>query len=1157
MQTSRTVRFIGIFLLIVVGILGSDFSVWAVNETPFGQIEGRLAPVFRRICLGGINAGDLCNENANCPGSSCADRNVFNLFVSVRFNATPAQLAIIQTRIDAMAASLWDSTDGQVQIGEVFLLNNSFGASGDIWVQAGAGLSANSGHWAIGGKIFAGMSTLTSLAGAGEGLAHEFGHLVFDARDEYESRAAGCGGLTGGAQCPTLPGEERCLMDQGGTGIMSTEFCWSDNHEAALVTEQSRCRSNRSCWDQIGWSWPNTMLVPAGAPDPVPPAGLDPVVFIQPPSNARIVLVLDTSGSMDAESPSRIDRLKTAALDFVALAENGVELGVVSFNDPATDEVAIAALAANRVAYTTAINNLCSGPGNCAGWTNISDGLQNAKDMIDAAGGVTANTFIVLMTDGINNRPTPNFAALLMAKLNMLNGAGVPVYVTCTGGDFGLNSQCAEIAAATGGTYVDSADADNLPEVFSYFHEVIMGSEIVASQNGFSEKGGGYTASVEAGARSASFTLQWRDPGTELSLVVTSPLGTQFFGTPMPLGQFVRVSGPTSGDWTVDIIPGAPTNIPDAYISRAYLASQPVGIPAAPATHMVEPGNALVTHAFPLFDVPLEGCLVEGVVRDPNGTSSPISHLDDGSSGSSGDDVANDGVYTAILPSPVILGAYQYHMKVDCSNAEIVLHNEPTLPAHDTVIAPYVREILFTAVVNDAPLSAGRQICTGNVFGEPGTTVKIPVFLFDGTDVAGFQVEALFNPAVLTPVGVSLGADTAAAGGWIVSNAVVGPGVLRVLGASNPPVALSPGFQEVALVEFQIALGVPLGDSFVGMQNCILSDELGLSIACNLCTEPGAVIVRPASSFKFRPIGAPVGVDEFDPLPFLVTVDALNSFGGVATGYNGTADMVIPNGLCASTLQPNALGFGAGLGVDFFKAACCMDSILPTSTTNLSIDASDPSIFISGSSGPFLGVAKGDLDAGGTVDVLDVIRTTLLSLSLPVAIPPSLSFQQWAGDMLNGACAPDGLNNILDVIRVENKALGFAPLCICDGARGAAFDAAEAVTSASGPVSFRLEKQGKRDFVIQVENANDLAGFQFELRGASRNASLVLEGLTAGGDWQIASNFDKGVLKVLAYSSTVTGVSGDGAVLRVRNAAGLKMRGIIASDSRGREIETK
>jgi hypothetical protein len=1055
--------------------------------------------------------------------------------------------------MDEMAASLWDATDGQAQIGQVFIFNNSMGAGGDIWVNAGSGLSASSGHWAIGGRINAGMNTLTTLPGAGEGMAHEFVHLVFDARDEYESRPA-CGGATGAASCPTAPGEEICLMDQGGTAVMSTELCWAGNHEPALITEQSECRSNRSCWEQIGWSWPNTMLVPVGAPDPVPPAGLDPVVITEPPSNARIVLVLDTSGSMDAESPSRIERLKTAALDFVTLAENGVELGVVSFNDPAADEVAIAALVANRVPYTTAINNLCSGPGNCTGWTNISDGLQHAKDMIDAAGGVTANTFIVLMTDGINNRPLPNFAALLTAKLNQLNGLGIPVYVTCTGGDFGLNSQCAEIAAATGGTYVDSADADNLPEVFSFFHEVIMGGEIVASQEGFSDSGGGYTASVEPGARGASFTLQWRSPNTELALLVTDPLGMQYFGMPMPLGEYVRVPAPMAGDWTVDIIPGAPTNIPDEYISRAYVASQPVAIPAAPRIHVVEPGNPLVTHAFPLFEVPLQMCSVDGMVRDPKGTVTPISLVDTGrTAADTGDDVPNDGVYTATLPSPGIMGSYQYHLMVDCSNAEIIQHNEPTLPAHDQVIEPYVREIRFTAVVNDAPLSAGRQICTGNGFGEPGTTVKIPVFLFDGTDVAGFQVEALFNPAVLTPVGVSLGADTAAAGGWIVSNAVVGPGVLRVLGASNPPVALGPGFQEVALVEFQIAPAIPPGNSFVGMQNCILSDEMGLPIPCNLCTEPGAVIVRPASRFEFRPVPSLVGVDLFDPLPLPLSAEALNFLGGVAIGYNGTPDIFIPQPPCDSTLLPNTMQFVNGIGADIYEVQCCTDTLLPNTTFNNAFELSDPGFGINGMSGPWLGVAKGDLDASNSVDVLDVTRTVRLSLALPVALPPPFSFQVWAGDMLDPACNADGTNNVLDVIRVENKALNLPPLCTCDANNivgGAALAPAL-------PISLRLEKGGKKEFLVVVEDAANLGGFQLDLRGAGPGATAALEGLTAGKNWQVASNFEKGVLRIIVYSADATGVSGDGAVLRISGAANPRLMGIIASDARGREIPVR
>ncbi len=1158
------VLLIGLLLPVAAAVLMSDL-LWATHETPFGEIELRPGPAFRRRCLAGINAGMLCNENANCPASSCPDRNVFNLTVSVRFNATPGQLATIQTRMDEMADSLWDATDGQVQIGEVFIFNNSMGAGGDIWVQAGSGLSATSGHWAIGGKINAGMNTLTGSASSGEGMAHEFVHLIFDARDEYESRAVGCLGLVGGAQCPTAVGEERCLMDVGGLNGGGTELCWAGNHEPALITEQSRCRSNRSCWEQIGWSWPNTMLLPAAAPDPVPPAGLDPLVFIQPPATARIVLVLDTSGSMDAETPSRIARLKTAALDFVTLAEDGVELGVVSFNTNATDEVPIGALGPVRAAYTTAINDLCTGPGDCVGWTNIGDGLRHAADMIDAAGGVTINTSIVLMTDGINNRPLPDPDGDLTGTLADLNADGIPVYVTCTGGDFGLESQCAEIAAATGGEYVDSADADNVPEAFSLFHEVIMGGQIVASHSGTflptlppSGFVGNYTAMIEPGARQASFTLQWRNPGTEGRLLVVDPLGNQYLGDPMDLGQFVRVPDPAPGDWRVSILQlRGGLNAPDPYLSRAYVASQPVAIPAASRVHVVEPGNPMVIHAFPLFDVPLQNCIVNGTVRDPAGVIGPIMLVDEGrTAADTGDDIANDGVYTATLTKTTMPGPYQFHLKVDCSAAEIVEHHPPGQPGHDTVIQPYVREVLFTAVVNDAPLSAGREICTGNAFGEPGTSVKVPIFLFDGTDVAGFQVEALFNPAILTPLGVSLGADTAAAGGWTVSSATVGPGILRILGASNPPAALGSGFQEVALVEFQIAPGSPSSTETIGLQKCILGDEAGLEIPCHVCSEPGGVIVRPASRFEFRPVPSPIGVDLFDPLPFPLGAEALNFVGGLATGYNGIASILIPSPPCSSKLVPNTMPFSGGVGFDSYEVQCCTDTLLPNTTFNNTFEMTDPGISISGVSGPWLGVAKGDLDASNSVDILDVTRTVRLSLGLPVGLPPPHNFQRWAGDMLSATCVADGTNNVLDVIRVENKALNLPALCRCTpiGSGALESEAPTAQAATAGPIDLRLEKAGKGDFLVVVGDAADLGGFQLELRGAGPKASVTLEGLTSGSNWQVASRFHRGVLRVIAYSSNATGVSGDGPVLRISGATRPRLGEVIVSDSRGNEI---
>ena len=88
-------------------------------------------------------------------------------------------------------------------------------------------------------------------------------------------------------------------------------------------------------------------------------------------------------------------------------------------------DVAVAALGNNRATWNTAISGLGT-----SGWTNIGDGLQKAKDMIVAAGGVTANTYIVLMTDGLNNRPSPQASADadLQAKINDLLASGIPLF---------------------------------------------------------------------------------------------------------------------------------------------------------------------------------------------------------------------------------------------------------------------------------------------------------------------------------------------------------------------------------------------------------------------------------------------------------------------------------------------------------------------------------------------------------------------------------------------------------------------------------------------------------------------------------------------------------------------------------------------------------
>ena len=580
--TGRKPRILWLVFSVLASWLGLTAGQFAFAQTDMGEIQDRPAPVYK------------------CPGLPCVNRNVFNISVAVHYTPSASDLTAIQNMISNMSAVLFDVTDGQAEIGEAFIYLNApsstladlriYPSTTDTWWMA------NTGNYKVGGSMHVSINRILAAGFPGESLAHEFVHLVFDARDEYEARAAGCGAVTGAASCPTAAGETNCLMDQGGSGS-SSELCWSGNHEPAHVTEHSRCRSNRSCWDQVVWSWPDHFTIPAGGP--VPAAGgavVNPTQFVIASSTVRAVLVLDESGSMSSESPSRMERLKVAASDFISLAENGTELGIVSFSTDAEAasghaNVAIAPLnAAHRTTCTTAISGLTPG-----GWTGIGLGLAKARQMIITAGGVTANTYIVLMTDGINNRPLPDWSAELNGVLADLLADGIRVFVTCTGGDLGLSSQCSEIATATGGFSVDSADAADLPEAFTDFHERISGREAIDSMAGLLSPNAPKASKkvfVEKGAESATFTLLWSDPKTRASLTVIDPSGGSHPSVLMPQGRFTRLTAPIPGEYTMVVSNQLDSS--SRFVSRAYVRHQINSMIAMPRRATVQIGRAHV-----------------------------------------------------------------------------------------------------------------------------------------------------------------------------------------------------------------------------------------------------------------------------------------------------------------------------------------------------------------------------------------------------------------------------------------------------------------------------------------------------------------------------------------------------------------------------------
>ena len=105
-----------------------------------------------------------------------------------------------------------------------------------------------------------------------------------------------------------------------------------------------------------------------------------------------IVLVMDTSGSMQG---SRMTSAKNAANNFVdeVLSWNqGHKIGIVSF---ASDPVLRQGLTDSKSSLNTAINALSA-----VGGTHIEGGIRLAKEMLDTGSSPNRNKAIVLMSDG-------------------------------------------------------------------------------------------------------------------------------------------------------------------------------------------------------------------------------------------------------------------------------------------------------------------------------------------------------------------------------------------------------------------------------------------------------------------------------------------------------------------------------------------------------------------------------------------------------------------------------------------------------------------------------------------------------------------------------------------------------------------------------------
>jgi hypothetical protein len=424
---------------------------------------------------------------------------------------------------------------------------------------------------------------------------------------------------------------------------------------------------------------------------------------------------------------------------------------------------------------------------------------------------------------------------------------------------------------------------------------------------------------------------------------------------------------------------------------------------------------------------------------------------------------------------------------------------------------------------------------------------RVPVWLNEGNGVAGLQFDLYYDASLLTGLTspeVIKGSLIADDPNWALAWSLIAPGHLRVIAYNQWSQPLPPGAHgEVAVARFTVnPAAAPRSIGLLDLEGVILSDRHGAAIPCGAWD--GAVrIARAAEGFAFDPIPSPQGGDLANPLPFAITIRALDEYGDLATPYDGTANL---SDLTA-TLTPTTAGFTDGLAVPTVTVS------QPIASDQISaVDASDA--WVHGTSNSFSVIRKADVNADLALNVLDVMK--VVNIILGYLVPPPWQF--WAADLNS-----DGEVNVQDIILIINKIFSASGM-------GGALMAASAQASAEPVVVeavWRTAASGNQVLAVTPSNASGVAGAQVEVTYNLKRARLVaVRGgtlIAAGSDWNVYGSDLGGAVRALAFSGSARGLAGGkGSIIEIEFAATGKgnladIAEVILTDGAGNRIPAR
>lgn len=375
-------------------------------------------------------------------------------------------------------------------------------------------------------------------------------------------------------------------------------------------------------------------------------------------SIADIVLIIDSSGSMEDNDPN--DLRKAASKLFIGLASNAsdVQIAVVDFDDTAVTRAPLTFADVQKTQLENAVNRIDSDGG-----TDIARGLRQGFEVLSASNTPDAKKAAVLLTDGddFEQRTLQTYVGNYVAQ-------GWDVYTIGLGVDVNRDLLTRIAEATPEGEYYQ-VDLNKIQEIYNKILAKVTRKSILSSLRGYINQDQQVTKNVliDNTVGQVDFSASWI--GSTIEMILVDPSG--FEVTPAiaathgigyqvaPTFIIYTVDNPMEGEWEMkikgtDIPPeGEPYSLvvtgTSDFVTNflAFEASYSVGDTIRIGLRVHEKTGDTSQSVL--------GAAVSAEVVRPDGRIETFNLFDDGIHN---DGAAGDGVYASNYTNVDMLGTY-------------------------------------------------------------------------------------------------------------------------------------------------------------------------------------------------------------------------------------------------------------------------------------------------------------------------------------------------------------------------------------------------------------------------------------------------------------------------------------------------------------------